>query len=322
MTSVVEAANPPVRKSVTVSASVERAFKVFTEGFDTWWPRSHSIGGVPLQKAVIEGKAGGRCYQQSTDGSECDWGRILVWDPPSRFVIAWQLNPQWEHEPDIAKASEVEITFSPEPDGSTRVDLEHRHFDRHGAGAELMRQGVDSPGGWGGLLQMYAAVAGRKMPAALGPIALIFKLNTGLLRTTLDGLSAEDLWQRPTPLTNPMLWIYGHVVQTRATMLGLLEDPFDTAWTDLFTRGSGLHETPRYPSRDDIDRTHRQIVDRLRARFDLLTEADLAAPARGKQVPGANTVGDQLAFLAFHESYHIGQLAYVRKALGHSAIAG
>lgn len=322
MTSVVETAIPPVRKSVTVSAGVERAFHVFTDGFDTWWPRSHSIGGVPLQKAVIEGKAGGRCYQLSTDGSECDWGRILVWDPPSRFVIAWQLNPQWEHEPDIAKASEVEITFSPEPDGSTRVDLEHRHFDRHGAGADLMRQGVDSPGGWGGLLQMYAGVAGRKMPAALGPIALIFKLNTGLMRTALDGVPPEQLWQRPTPLTNPMLWIYAHIVQTRATMLGLLDDPFDSGWGSLFTRGEALHEASRYPSRDDIDAQHRQIIDRLKARFDTITDADLATPARSNKVPGAKTVGDQLAFLAFHESYHIGQLAYVRKALGYSAIAG
>ena len=120
-----------------------------------------------------------------------------------------------------------------------------------------------------------------------------------------------------------MFWIYGHVVQTRATMLALLDDPFETAWTTFHSRGSALHgKRSRYPSREDIDRTHRQIVDRLRARFDLLTEQDLAAPARGKQLPGARTVGDQLAFLAFHESYHIGQLAYVCKALGHSAIAG
>jgi len=119
-----------------------------------------------------------------------------------------------------------------------------------------------------------------------------------------------------------MLWIYGHVVQTRATILGLLDDRFDTAWSDLFTRGSALHEPSHYPSRDDIDKMHRHIVDRLKARFDLLTETDLAGAARGKQLPGARTLGDQLAFLAFHESYHIGQLAYVRKALGHSAIAG
>ena len=322
MTSVVDTPTAPVRKSVTVAASVERAFQVFTEGFDTWWPRSHSIGGSPLQKAVIEGVAGGRCYQLSVDGTECDWGRILVWDPPSRFVIAWQPNPQWEHEPDIARASEVEITFSGQPDGSTRVVLEHRHFERHGAGAGLIRSGVDSPEGWGGLLRMYAAVAGRTIPAALAPVSLIFKLNTGLMRSTLDGVGADELTQRPTPLTNPMLWIFGHIVQTRAMMLGLLGDPFDTGWADLFTRGAALHETSRYPSHSDLDEIHRRIVDRLKVKFDALTDADLAAPARGKPLPGAKTVGDQLAFLAFHESYHVGQLAYVRKALGHSAIAG
>jgi uncharacterized damage-inducible protein DinB len=119
-----------------------------------------------------------------------------------------------------------------------------------------------------------------------------------------------------------MLWIYAHIVQTRATMLGLLDDPFDSGWGSLFTRGEALHEASRYPSRDDIDAQHRQIIDRLKARFDTITDADLATPARSNKVPGAKTVGDQLAFLAFHESYHIGQLAYVRKALGYSAIAG
>jgi uncharacterized protein YndB with AHSA1/START domain len=322
MTSVVETTNPPVKKSVTVGASVEHAFRVFTEGFDTWWPRSHSIGGSPLQRAVIEGKAGGRCYQQSVDGSECDWGRILVWEPPSRFVLAWLLTPQWEYEPDIAQASEVEIAFSAEPDGSTRVDLEHRLFDRHGAGAELMRRGVDSPEGWGGLLQMYAAVAGRTVPAGLAPLALIFKLNTGLMRTTLDGLSDDELWRRPTPLTNPMLWIFGHIVQTRAMMLRLLGDSFETGWNDLFVRGAALGEVSAYPGRAGIDQVHRAVIDRLKVKFATITETGLFAPARGKQLPGATTVGEQLAFLAFHESYHIGQLAYVRKALGHSGIAG
>jgi uncharacterized protein YndB with AHSA1/START domain len=322
MTSVVESANAPVRKSVKVGASLEQAFRVFTQGFDTWWPRTHSIGGSPLQAAVIEGKVGGRCYQRSVDGSECDWGRILVWEPPSRFVLAWQLNPQWQHEPDITRASEVEITFTSEADGLTRVDLEHRHFDRHGAGADQMRRGVDSPEGWGGLLQMYAAMAGRMVPAALAPLALIFKLNTGLMRSTLEGVAAEELWQRPTPLTNPLLWIFGHLVQTRATMLGILGEPFDTGWSDLFARGAAAHDPARYPSREAIDQVHRRIIDRLKTRFALLTDADLAAPARGGQLSGAKSVGDQLAFLAFHESYHVGQLAYVRKALGHSAIAG
>jgi hypothetical protein len=148
----------PVHKTITVKASVERAFQVFTEGFDTWWPRTHHIGKAPLKKAIIEGHTGGRCYSEQTDGTECDWGRILVWEPPSRFVMAWQIDyAGWAYQPDLAKSSEVEVRFTPEPDGRTRVDLEHRHFERHGAGWEGMRTAVNSPNGWTLTLQNYLA---------------------------------------------------------------------------------------------------------------------------------------------------------------------
>ena len=95
-------------------------------------------------------------YSRQIDGSECDWGRVLVWEPPRRLVMAWQITHEWGYEPDLAKASEVEIVFTPLGPNSTRVDLEHRHFERHGAGAMSMRTAVDSPNGWGGLLQLFA----------------------------------------------------------------------------------------------------------------------------------------------------------------------
>jgi uncharacterized protein YndB with AHSA1/START domain len=145
----------PVRRSVTVKANAERAFRVFTEGIDTWWPRSHHIGNSPLKKQVMEPRPGGRCYGQQMDGTDCEWGRILVWEPPHRFVMAWQITHAWGYEPDLAKSSEVEVRFTPEADGSTRVDLEHRHFERHGAGGQDMRNGVDTPQGWNGMLQLY-----------------------------------------------------------------------------------------------------------------------------------------------------------------------
>jgi uncharacterized protein YndB with AHSA1/START domain len=151
------ATEAPVRKSITVKASVERAFQVFTEGFDTWWPRQHHIGKSPLKKAIIEGFAGGRCYSEQVDGTDCPWGEVMVWEPPRRFVMAWKINPQWQYEPELAKSSEVEVRFTPESDGTTRVDLEHRHFERHGEGWETMRTQVDSGMGWGGLLQLYSA---------------------------------------------------------------------------------------------------------------------------------------------------------------------
>lgn len=147
----------PVRKSITVKASAERAFQVFTEGVDMWWPKSHHIGKSPMTKAVIEGFPGGRWYSEQADGTDCPWGEVLVWEPPRRFVMAWKINLQWQFEPDPAKSSEVEVLFTPEPDGSTRVDLEHRYFERHGAGWETMRTQVDSGMGWGALLELYAA---------------------------------------------------------------------------------------------------------------------------------------------------------------------
>ncbi len=151
----------PVRKSVTVSASVERAFRLFTDDFDSWWPRTHHIGKSPMTRAIIEGKAGGRCYTRQEDGTDCDWGRVLVWEPPHRLVFAWQITPEWGYQPDLEQSSEVEIRFTETPDGGTRVDLEHRHLERHGAGAASMRASVDSEGGWGGLLKLYVARVGQ-----------------------------------------------------------------------------------------------------------------------------------------------------------------
>ncbi len=112
-----------------------------------------------MTKAVLEPRAGGRCYSEQVDGTECQWGQVLVWEPPSRFVMAWMITPKWQFEPDLAKASEVDVRFTPQPDGFTRVDLEHRNLERAGEDAGAMRQAVDSPGGWSGLLQLYVSRA-------------------------------------------------------------------------------------------------------------------------------------------------------------------
>ena len=146
----------PVQKSVTVNASVDRAFRVFTDDFDSWWPRTHHIGKSPMKQGIVEGKAGGRCYTLQEDGTECDWGRVLVWEPPHRLVLAWQITHEWGYQPDLGQSSEVEIRFTPTPDGGTRVDLEHRHLERHGAGGATMRTAVDSEGGWSSLLKLFA----------------------------------------------------------------------------------------------------------------------------------------------------------------------
>jgi uncharacterized protein YndB with AHSA1/START domain len=145
----------PVRKSIIVNASVHDAFDVFTAEIDSWWPRTHHIGKSPMVRAIVEPRAGGRCYTEQADGSECDWGRVLAWEPPSRLVLAWQITHRWGYEPDIAKASEVEVRFIP-LGNATRVELEHRHFERHGDGAASMRASVDAPNGWTTLMGLYA----------------------------------------------------------------------------------------------------------------------------------------------------------------------
>jgi hypothetical protein len=146
----------PVRRSVTVKTGVEHAFHVFTEGFDSWWPRAHHIGTSPMKRGVIEPFVGGRLYSEQVDGTDCPWGQVTTWDPPRRFVFAWQITHEWGFEPDLTRASEVEVQFTPQPDGSTRVDLEHRHFNRMGPGGDEMRTAVGGDGGWGGLLKMFA----------------------------------------------------------------------------------------------------------------------------------------------------------------------
>ena len=156
MTSVADAS---VKKSILVNATLEHAFDVFTAGFDSWWPRSHHIGKSPMEKAVIEMRVGGRCYSTQVDGTDCDWGQILEWDPPHRFVLAWQITHEWGYQPDLSRSSEVEIRFTAQPGGGTRVDLEHRHFERMGPEGDTMRVGVGGPGGWGSLMELFKAQA-------------------------------------------------------------------------------------------------------------------------------------------------------------------
>lgn len=147
-----------VRKTLTVEASCAHAFHVFTSGFDSWWPRAHHIGKADLLAAVIEPRAGGRWFEKGVDGSECDWGTVLVYEPPSRIVLSWHLDGQWQYDADPAHASEVDVRFIPDGPSRTTVEFVHRHIER-AAHAEALQKGVSSEQGWNGLLQSFAARA-------------------------------------------------------------------------------------------------------------------------------------------------------------------
>jgi uncharacterized protein YndB with AHSA1/START domain len=147
-----------VQRSVTVEVPIERAFTVFTEGFDQWWPRSHHLNAADMKLAVLERRTGGRWYEQCVDGSECDWGQVLAYEPPHRLLLSWQITPEWQPEPDPARASRIEVTFTAETPSVTRVDVVHSGFDRHGPNGSQLRDAVSQEGGWGSILATYVEV--------------------------------------------------------------------------------------------------------------------------------------------------------------------
>ena len=149
----------PVKKQVVVKTSAENAFRVFTDGIDQWWPRQHHIGKTPLKRAVIEPRKDGRWYSISEDGSECDTGKVLVWDPPRRLVMTWQITAEWKFDP--AFVTEVEVTFTPDGPARTIVDLEHRNLERYGAVAAAIRQSIGADTGWGLIIKNYAEAASK-----------------------------------------------------------------------------------------------------------------------------------------------------------------
>ena len=137
----------PVRFDVTVDVPADTAFRIFTERFDQIKPRAHNLlAPEPIAETVFETRVGGHVYDRGESGSVCRWARVLVFDPPRGFTISWDISPRWTIETDPARTSEVEVTFIPVGIDQTRVELEHRNFERHGDGWESVRDGIAS--GW------------------------------------------------------------------------------------------------------------------------------------------------------------------------------
>jgi uncharacterized protein YndB with AHSA1/START domain len=155
-----QAEQTSIQTEVVVEAPIDRAFQVFTERFDEIKPREHNMLQVDIAESVFEPRAGGRVYDRGVDGTECQWARVLAYEAPERIVFTWDISPQWQLETDLARASEVEVRFVAEAPERTRVELEHRHLDRHGDGWEGLREGVAGEGGWPLYLARYADQVG------------------------------------------------------------------------------------------------------------------------------------------------------------------
>jgi uncharacterized protein YndB with AHSA1/START domain len=149
-----------VRKAINVQAAQETAWRVFTEKMGTWWPLAvYKIGKANAIDAVIEPYQGGRWYERGDDGSTCEWGTVLAWEPYSRLILSWDISADWQPDPTLK--TEIEVRFIANGNNTTRVELEHRHLDRYGARRDEMRRVFDTEGDWGRLLASFAQVAER-----------------------------------------------------------------------------------------------------------------------------------------------------------------
>ena len=144
-----------LQKQLVVEAPIERAFDVFTTRMTTWWPRSFSVGATPFVECVLEPRVDGRWFERAADGAECPWGKVLVWEPPTRLVLAWQLDASFKYDPTLV--TEVDVRFTSLGPTSTRVELEHRHLDRFGDLADKVGPMMDQ--GWGAILESFGAAA-------------------------------------------------------------------------------------------------------------------------------------------------------------------
>jgi len=147
-----------VRREIVVDAPIEKAFAVFTQRFGDFKPPEHNLLAAPVAETVFEPRVGGHVYDRGVDGSECRWARVLAYEPPNRVVFSWDISPQWRIETDPDRTSEVEVRFVAESPERTRVELEHRHLDRHGPGWPVVREGVEGDEGWPLYLDRYAGL--------------------------------------------------------------------------------------------------------------------------------------------------------------------
>lgn len=149
---------PPVQRYITVNGPVDKVFQLFTEQMHSWWPPAHRLGSAERAAITLEPRVGGRWGERGVDGSECEWGRVLAYEPPVRLLLSWQIDGSFRPDPDPEHASEVEVTFT-DVGGRTHVNLEHRFFERHGPTAAAARESVDAPGGWCLIIEQFSKVA-------------------------------------------------------------------------------------------------------------------------------------------------------------------
>ena len=246
-----------VKKSVVVEASREVAFRVFTEKMSLWWPAEHHIGKAPMAAILLEPRVSGRWAERGVDGSECNWGRVLAWEPPSRLVLAWQLNAKFEFDPDFE--TEVEVRFVAEGERKTRVELEHKNLDRFGAAKEQVRAAFESNDGWMLGLNSFARAARRE-----GLKAYVLRLIPP--RPTFPVDMSEQ--ERRVMQEHVVYWT-GHAQAGTVIAFGPVADPHG-AWGVAIVEVDGQATIEKLTAEDPVMRNH------LGARYEILPMPQLS----------------------------------------------
>ena len=146
---------PPITGTVTIAVPIDQAFRVFTGSINSWWPHEFHLGQAEVAEVVLQPGVGGRWFERGVDGTECDWGRVLVWEPPHRLVFTWQINGSWQFDPDPDHASEIDVRFTANGPAETTVEVEHRYFERLDGG-QAINDAIRGGGGWALLLDGFA----------------------------------------------------------------------------------------------------------------------------------------------------------------------
>jgi uncharacterized protein YndB with AHSA1/START domain len=241
-----------VKKSVVVEASREIAFKVFTEKMTLWWPADHHIGKSQIAAIIMEPRAGGRWAERGVDGTECPWGRVLAFEPPSRVLLAWQLNAKFEHDPNFE--TEVEITFASEGDKKTRVTLEHKHLERFGQAEAAMRESFESSGGWSlGLGRFANAVASE------GKQVFLLRLIPPRPSFAQDMTEQE----RRVMMEHVVYW-QGHTNANEVIAFGPVADPKNGGWGVAIVEVADEARVKKLTSEDPV------MVHALGCRYEIL----------------------------------------------------
>jgi uncharacterized protein YciI/uncharacterized protein YndB with AHSA1/START domain len=218
---------PPIKKEISVKTSAARAFAIFTDGIDSWWPRQHHIGASPLKRTLIEPRVGGRWYSISEDGSECDVGRVLTWDPPNRLVLSWNITAEWTFDPSFV--TEVEVRFKQVAPKQTAVSFEHRLLERYGAAGPEMRERMAAPEGWDVTFENFARVASNKAAVfyeASANVMQLAPLHFPAHKARLDAFHARGELIAVGPYLNPQdgsLAIFSDLTAAEAFVA---QDPF------------------------------------------------------------------------------------------------